>query len=185
MIRLKSIDKSWTLFLDRDGVINNEKHLEYVNTWDEFTLYPGVLEAIKTFSKKFGRIFIVTNQRGVAKGLTRLEDLELIHKNLLQSIEQAEGKIDKIYFSTDMEDTSVNRKPNTGMGLQAKKDFPEVEFSKSIMIGNTLSDMEFGRNLGVALTIFLPTTRPDVPIPNPLIDLVFPDLQSVARTISL
>jgi len=185
MIRLKSIDKSWTLFLDRDGVINNEKHLEYVNTWDDFTLYPGVLEAIKTFSKKFGRIFIVTNQRGVAKGLTRLEDLELIHKNLLQSIEQAEGKIDKIYFSTDMENTSVNRKPNTGMGLQAKKDFPEVEFSKSIMIGNTLSDMEFGRNLGVALTIFLPTTRPDVPIPNPLIDLVFPDLQSVARTISL
>ena len=66
-----------------------------------------------------------------------------------------------------------------------KKDFPDVEFSKSIMIGNTLSDMEFGRNLGVALTIFLPTTRPDVPIPNPLIDLVFPDLQSVARTISL
>jgi len=185
MIRLKSIDKSWTLFLDRDGVINNEKHLEYVNTWDDFTLYPGVLEAIKTFSKKFGRIFIVTNQRGVAKGLTRLEDLELIHKNLLQSIEQAEGKIDKIYFSTDMENTSVNRKPNTGMGLQAKKDFPEVDFSKSIMIGNTLSDMEFGRNLGVALTIFLPTTRPDVPIPNPLIDLVFPDLQSVARTISL
>jgi hypothetical protein len=53
------------------------------------------------------------------------------------------------------------------------------------MIGNTLSDMEFGRNLGVTLTIFLPTTTPDVPIPNPLIDLVFPDLQSVARTISL
>lgn len=185
MIRLKSIDKSWTLFLDRDGVINDEKHLEYVNTWDEFKLYPGGLEAIKIFSQKFGRIFIVTNQRGVAKGLTKLDDLELIHKNLLQSIEQAEGKIDKIYFSTDMEDTSQHRKPNTGMGLQAKKDFPEVEFSKSVMIGNTLSDMEFGRNLGVALTIFLPTTRPDVPIPSPLIDLVFPDLHSVARTLSL
>lgn len=182
---LKSIDKSWTLFLDRDGVINDEKHLEYVNTWDEFTLYPGVLEAIKIFSQKFGRIFIVTNQRGVAKGLTKLEDLELIHKNLLQSIGEAEGKIDKIYFCADMEDTSLNRKPNTGMGLQAKKDFPEVEFSKSIMIGNTLSDMQFGRNLGVAVTIFLPTTQPDVPIPNPLIDLVFPDLQSVAKTISL
>ena len=142
MINFKSIDKSWTLFLDRDGVINNEKHLDYVNTWEEFTFYPGVLEAIKTFSQKFGRIFIVTNQRGVAKGLTKLKDLDLIHKNLLHSVQEAEGKIDKIYFCTDMEDTSTHRKPNTGMGLQAKKDFPEVEFKKSIMIGNTLSDME-------------------------------------------
>ena len=97
-MNLNSIDKSWTLFLDRDGVINDEKHLEYINTWEEFILYPGVLEAIKIFSQKFGRIFIVTNQRGVAKGLTKLEDLELIHKNLLKSIKQAEGKIDKIYF---------------------------------------------------------------------------------------
>ena len=184
-MNLHSIDKSWTLFLDRDGVINDEKPLEYVNKWDEFKLYPGVLEAIKIFTQKFGKIFIVTNQRGVAKGLTKLEDLELIHKNLLQNIEEAEGQIDKIYFCTDMEDTSLNRKPNTGMGLQAKKHFPEIEFSKSIMIGNTLSDMQFGRNLGVAFTIFLPTTAPDVPIPNPLIDFVFPDLQSVAKTISL
>ncbi|MEO6330851.1 MAG: HAD-IIIA family hydrolase [Ginsengibacter sp.] len=184
-MNLKPIDKSWTLFLDRDGVINDEKHMHYVNTWDEFKLYPGVLEAIKIFTEKFGRIFIVTNQRGVAKGVTRLDDLELIHNNLLESIENAEGRIDKIYFSPDMEDASVNRKPNTGMGLQAKKDFPEVEFSKSIMIGNTLSDMQFGRNLGVAYTIFLPTTRPDIPIPNPLIDLVFPDLRSVAKLISL
>ena len=182
---LKSINKSWTLFLDRDGVINDEKHMDYINTWEEFTFYPGVLEAIKLFSEKFGRIFIITNQRGVAKGVTKLEDLELIHNNLLESIKQAKGRIDKIYFSADMEDTSHNRKPNTGMGLQAKKDFPEVEFSKSIMIGNTLSDMQFGRNLGVATNIFLPTTRPDVPIPNPLIDLVFPDLRSVAKTISL
>src|SRR5258706_7810373 len=185
MKNLKSIDKSWTLFLDRDGVINDEKHMDYINTWDEFTFYPGVLEAIKLFSEKFGRIFIITNQRGIAKGVTKLEDLELIHNNLLKSIKQSEGRIDKIYFSADMEDTSPNRKPNTGMGLQTKKDFPEVEFSKSVMIGNTLSDMQFGRNLRVATNIFLPTTRPDVPIPNPLIDLVFPDLRSVAKTISL
>jgi histidinol-phosphate phosphatase family protein len=183
MINFNSINKSWTLFLDRDGVINNEKLLEYVNTWEQFKFYPGVLDAIKTFSQKFGKIFIVTNQRGVAKGLTKLEDLELIHKNLLGSVQEAEGKIDKIYFCADMEDTSTHRKPNTGMGLQAKKDFPEVDFKKSIMIGNTLSDMEFGRNLGVAATFFLPTTRPDVKIPNPLIDLVFPDLQSVARAL--
>lgn len=185
MTDLKKIDKSWTLFLDRDGVINQEKHLEYVNTWEEFRLYPGVLEAIKIFSAIFGRIFIITNQRGVARGLTKLEDLDLIHKNLLESIREAEGKIDRVYFCIDPDDSSLNRKPNTGMGLQAKADFPEVEFSKTVMIGNTLSDMQFGKNLEVGLTIFLPTTRPDVEIPNPLIDLVFPDLRSVARAMSL
>jgi histidinol-phosphate phosphatase family protein len=176
----KTIDKSWTLFLDRDGVINEEKYMDYVNTWDEFTFYPGVLPAIKIFSEKFGRIFIITNQRGVAKGVTRLEDLNIIHKNLLYNVKQAKGKIDKIYFCTDMENTSVNRKPNTGMGLQAQKDFPDVEFSKSIMIGNTLSDMQFGRNIGVAYTIFLSTTLPDIQLPNPLIDYLSRDLYSVA-----
>lgn len=169
--------------MDRDGVINDEKYMDYVNTWDEFVLYPGVTEAIKIFSQKFGRIFIITNQRGVAKGVTRLEDLHLIHKNLLENITVAEGRIDHIYFCTDMEDTSLNRKPNTGMGLQAKKDFPEIEFSKSVMIGNTLSDMQFGRNLGVGYTIFLPTTRPETPLPNPLIDFVFSDLLSVAKAL--
>ncbi len=93
------------------------------------------------------------------------------------------GKVDKIYYSPDMNDDHENRKPNTGMGLQAQKDFPEINFAKSIMIGNTLSDMQFGKNLGVAFTIFLPTTRPDVKIPNELIDVVFPDLISVARVL--
>jgi histidinol-phosphate phosphatase family protein len=183
MIDFKIIDKLWTLFLDRDGVINDEKHEDYINTWEEFEFYPGVLEAIKIFTQKFGRIFIVTNQRGIAKGVTKLEDLDLIHKNLLESIEAAEGKVDKIYFSPEMDNNHVSRKPNTGMGLQAQKDFPEVDFTKSIMIGNTLSDMQFGKNLGVATNIFLPTTRPEVKIPNELIDLVFPDLISVARVL--
>ena len=78
---------------------------------------------------------------------------------------------------------SPNRKPNTGMGLQAKKDFPAINFSKSIMIGNTLSDMKFGRNLGIAINIFLPTTRKDVDINHTDIDLVFNDLISVARAL--
>ncbi len=183
MSNFPSIDKSWTLFLDRDGVINNEKHEAYVNKWEEFSFYDGVKEALKIFAKIFGKIFIVTNQRGVAKGLTKLEDLEFIHKNMLQEIEDAAGRIDKIYYAIELEDESPNRKPNTGMGLQAKKDFPEIDFSKSIMIGNTLSDMKFGRNLNVAATIFLPTTRKDVPHDHKDIDFVFDDLITIARAL--
>ncbi len=181
MIDLKKIDKTWTLFLDRDGVINEEKHLDYIHTWNEFKFYAGVKEAIKIFSEKFGRIFIVTNQRGVAKGLTKAEDLDLIHKNMLQELSDAGGRVDKLYFCADME--SPGRKPNPGMGLQAQQDFPEVDFSKSIMIGNTLSDMKFGRNLNVVANIFLPTTRKNVDLKHEDIDLVFPNLLAAATAL--
>lgn len=183
MVDLKNIDKSWTLFLDRDGVINDEKHMAYINTWEEFKFYDGVKEALRVFSEKFGKIFIVTNQRGVAKGLTKEEELKLIHSNMLEEILSAGGRVDKVYYCADMH--SDNRKPNPGMGLQAQKDFPEVNFSKSIMVGNTLSDMKFGRNLGVALTIFLPTTRKEVDLNHGDIDLVFPHLLSMSQALSV
>jgi D-glycero-alpha-D-manno-heptose 1-phosphate guanylyltransferase len=182
-INLKNIDKTWTLFLDRDGVINDEKHEDYIHKWEEFKFYDGVKEALNIFSEKFGKIFIVTNQRGVAKGLTKLEDLELIHKNMVKEFEDAGGRIDKIYYSIDFEIDHPNRKPNPGMGLQAKKDFPEIDLAKSIMIGNTLSDMKFGRNLDVGITIFLPTNRKDVAWDHPDIDMVFADLISVAKAL--
>lgn len=183
MIDLKKIDKSWTLFLDRDGVINDEKHMAYINKWEEFKFYPGVKEAIKKFAEKFGLIFIVTNQRGVAKGLTKVEDLEIIHKNLLEEIKNSGGRIDKIYYCPDMENDSVCRKPNPGMGLQAKEEFPQIDFAKSIMIGNTITDMEFGRKVGIAANIFLPTTNPYIGVQHPMIDIVYPDLSSVSKAI--
>ncbi len=124
---------------------------------------------------------MITNQRGVAKGLTRMEDLHIIHQNMLKAIIAAGGRLDRIYVCTDME--SENRKPNPGMGLQAMRDFPEINLQKSIMIGNTLSDMEFGRNLGVALNIFLPTTRKDVDATDQRIDLVFDNLIAVAHSL--
>ena len=178
---LKNIDKSWTLFIDRDGVVNDEKHEDYIHTWDEFKFYDGVKEAFKIFNEKMGHIIMVTNQRGIAKGVTRLEDLEIIHKNMLSEIKASNGRIDRIYYCPDME--SDNRKPNPGMGLQAIKDFDDIDLTKSIMIGNTLSDMKFGRNLGVAINIFLPTTRKDVDHNNENIDLVFDTLIDVAKAL--
>ena len=180
---LQHIDPSWTLFLDRDGVINNEVHLKYVNTWDEFNMYDGVLEAFRIFSEKFSLIFIITNQRGVSKGITKAEDLTIIHDNLTADIIAASGRIDKIYICTDIDDLSPNRKPNPGMAWQAKKDFPAIDFSKSIMVGNTMGDMGFGRNAGVAINIFLPTTNTDISMPNALIDLVYPSLEAFARAL--
>lgn len=178
---LKNIDLNWTLFIDRDGVVNEEKQDDYIHTWDEFQFYEGAKDAFKIFNEKFGVIVMVTNQRGVAKGLTKLKDLHLIHRNMVQEIEDAGGRIDRIYVCTDME--SANRKPNTGMGLQALEDFTQIELSKSIMVGNTLSDMKFGRNLGVKMNVFLSTTRKETDLNDQAIDMVFPSLISFAKAL--
>ncbi len=182
MLDLKQIDKSWTLFLDRDGVINHEKYNDYIHKWEEFRFYDGVLEAFKIFGQKFGHIIVVTNQKGVGKGLTKLEDLYQIHANMEHAILDTGGRLDAIYYCSDMEDNSPFRKPNPGMGLQAVERFPGINLEKAIMIGNTISDMEFGRNLGVS-TIFLPTTRPEVDLQDRRIDAVFDSLINFARTL--
>ena len=180
--RLEEINNNWTLFLDRDGVINHEKHLGYINTWNEFVFYDGVKEAIKIFSARFKYIFVVTNQKGVGKGITLPDNLEIIHQNMLAEIKNAGGKINKIYFCPDLDENSPNRKPNAGMALQAKQDFPEVDFSRSVMVGNTLGDMQFGRNIG-ATTIFLPTTRPASEHTDERIDAVYPSLLHFAQAV--
>ncbi len=182
MIDLKQIDKTWTLFLDRDGVINHEKNKDYIHNWGEFIFYDGVKEAMAVFAEKFRRIIVVTNQKGIGKGLTKPEYLETIHKNMTAEIEKAGGRIDAIYFCPDLEDDSPNRKPNPGMGLQAVAKFPDIDVSKSIMVGNTLSDMQFGRNLGVQ-TIFLPTTRPEVDLADENIDAVYDSLLAFANAL--
>lgn len=182
MINLSHIDPSWTLFLDRDGVINHEKHKDYIHTWDEFKFYEGAKEAIAVFSKHFRHIIVVTNQKGVGKGLTKLTDLEDIHHNMSRAVEDIGGRIDAVYYCPDLDEDSPNRKPNPGMGLQALKDFPLINIKKAIMVGNTLSDMHFGRNLGIK-TVFLPTTRPEVDQQDAAIDAVYPSLQAFAAAL--
>jgi D-glycero-D-manno-heptose 1,7-bisphosphate phosphatase len=144
-----NFDNSWSLFLDRDGVINEKLENDYVKSWDEFIFKHGALEAIAGLKKIFGRIFIITNQRGVGLMKMTAAELSSIHNKMLIAIEEASGKIDKIYYCTDANVNSLYRKPNIGMGLLAKQDFPEIEFSKSIIVGDSKSDMEFGQNLGM------------------------------------
>ncbi|MCW5918050.1 MAG: HAD-IIIA family hydrolase [Ferruginibacter sp.] len=178
------IDNSWSLFLDRDGVINHEKKDDYIHHWGEFKFYDGVLDAMKEFAKTFNRIIVVTNQRGIGRGLTQPADLDLIHENMTKEIISQGGKLDAIYVAPDINNDSPNRKPNPGMGLQAIKDFPHISPAKSIMVGNTLSDMEFGRNMGM-YTVFLATTRPEVDRKDARIDACFNSLLQFARRLHL
>ncbi len=150
-----NIDKSWALFLDRDGVINKKLENDYVKHWVEFEFLDGVFDALKYLNTVFGKIVVVTNQQGIGKGLYRTEDLELIHKNMVYEIVYHGGRIDKVYFSPHLHsENHPTRKPGIGMAHHARRDYPEIDFNKSIIVGDSMSDMEFGRTAGMK-TVFI------------------------------
>ena len=144
------IDKSWTLFLDRDGVINVRLIDDYVKNINEFEFLPGVIEAFKIFAEKFGPIIIVTNQQGVGKGLMTLQDVDNVHDFMKKEIDNQKGRIDAIYVCPQLKSDPNNfRKPSPRMAYMAQHDFPEIDFEKSVMIGDSNSDIEFGKNAGM------------------------------------
>lgn len=155
----------WTLFLDRDGTINRRIVGDYVKTWDDFALLEGVTEALRHFSECFRHIIIVTNQMGIGKGLMTHERLEEIHQKMLALFQRNQIFIDQIYYCPELAIYDPPcRKPNPGMAVQAQNDFPDIDFSKSLMVGDGLSDMHFGKRLNMK-TVWL---RHDVDEPKPL-----------------
>lgn len=174
---LRYIDRSWTLFLDRDGVINKRLVDDYIKSWDEFVFLPGVKESIKIFSEHFGRIIIVTNQQGVGRGLMTETSLKNIHRKMVEEITSSGGRIDAIYYCTDLRSRVPNcRKPSVTMFEKAKRDFPEIVASKCIMAGDSQSDMEFGKNAGMF--------RVYIGDDNNLANVCYPDLKSFADAIN-
>lgn len=149
-----NVDKSWTLFLDRDGVINQKIDNDYVRNWSEFIFINGALEAISKLTNFFGRIIIVTNQKGVGKGLMSEQDLRSINLNMLEVVRINNGYINKVYYCIETLDTAFCRKPNVGMAMMAKNDFPEINFRKSVIIGDSITDIEFGKRLEMT-TIYI------------------------------
>ena len=132
------IDYNWTLFLDRDGVINEKRENDYVKNWSEFTFINGTLEALSILSSLFRHIIVVTNQRGIGKGIMSENDLNIIHTRMMDLVLKNGGRIDKIYFCPEILDTSFCRKPNIGMAMMAKNDFPKIDFDNTFWIGHLL-----------------------------------------------
>lgn len=173
--------EKWTLFLDRDGVINRRLPADYVKSPSQFEFLPGVLDAFRIFNQVFQRIFIVTNQQGVGRGVMTTADLDNVHSAMLNAISRAGGRVDQIYYSTDLNHTgSFTRKPAVGMGLKARKDFPEIRFRNCFMAGDTFSDMLFGRRLDM-VNILVTEDPMEIRVCSELPDFVFPDLISFAN----
>ena len=142
-----NIDSSWTLFLDRDGVINKQIKGGYVTDIESFQFLDGALNALSELSRIFGRIIVVTNQQCIGKKIITTQQLDKIHSFMVQQIKEKGGHINKVYFAPNLsEENSPMRKPNSGMADKAKEDFPSIDFHKSIIVGDSISDIEFGKN---------------------------------------
>ena len=141
--------------LDRDGVLNRKlPEGEYVSAWEHFDLLPGVAEAIGKLKQAGLRVLVVSNQRGIALGLYRAEDVDRIHAQLQKELEAHGAQIDGFYFCPHDKGACNCRKPLPGLFQQAQAQFPDIQPESSVMIGDSLSDIEFGRNLGMT-TIFI------------------------------
>lgn len=180
-----NISADWTLFLDRDGVINERKVDDYVKDWSEFRFLPGVLEALAIFASLFTRIFIVTNQAGIEKGVMTHQNLNNVHHSMMEYIHYHGGRIDEIYYCPYKPDLNpLCRKPNPGMALEAQKDFPDIIFSKSIMVGDSDSDIAFGNNLGMKTILIGHKNDNGFILPNSIPDFKVSSLKDVADSLS-
>jgi len=133
------------IFLDRDGVINvRAPKGDYIKRWKDFEFLPNVKKAISMLTKEGYKIFIITNQAGIGRGMYTEEDLEGIHHNMVKEIESAGGKISNIYYCPHNWDEGCDcRKPKPGMLIQAARE-NNINLRKAIFIGDDERDIMAG-----------------------------------------
>jgi D-glycero-D-manno-heptose 1,7-bisphosphate phosphatase len=143
------------VFLDRDGVLNRKlPEGAYVSDWAQFQWLPGAVEAIARMNRAGLTVIVVSNQRGIALGRLSVEQLELIHNQMRNHLARQGARLDAIYYCPHDQGECKCRKPDIGLFEQATKDFPEVNADNSAVIGDSLSDIQAGRKLGMR-TIFI------------------------------
>ncbi|ACO33543.1 histidinol-phosphate phosphatase family protein [Acidobacterium capsulatum ATCC 51196] len=156
---MQNLQNKMFIFLDRDGVINRKPpEGEYVERWEDFHILPGVEQAVAVLNTHGKKVIVVTNQRGVALGKYRAADVEFIHQKLQEQLANAGGHIDAFYYCPHDREECDCRKPKPGLILQAFHDFPEANAANSVIIGDSLSDLEAGHSLGMP-SIFIDGPR--------------------------
>lgn len=154
--------KRKAVFLDRDGTIIEERN--YLSNPEEVRLIEGAPESILALSNAGYFVVMVSNQSGVARGLFGEREVRLVNDRVEEELKRFGAQLDAIYYCPHYEKGTVSRyaiacscrKPQPGMGYQAAKDHG-LELSESYMIGDKLSDVEFGRNCGMKNAILVRT----------------------------
>ena len=138
------------VLLDRDGVINRKApEGSYIGRWRDFELLSGVDAAIAALNRSGRRVLVVSNQRGIALGLYSRSDVEDTHRRLQALLAAGGARIDAFYYCPhDMNECDC-RKPRTGLFDAALRDFPDLAAQQGAVIGDSVSDIEFARSLGL------------------------------------
>lgn len=146
------------LFLDRDGVIIKNRQ-DYVRTWSDVFIYPQALSALEKIESSPYKIFIITNQSAVGRGIISHHAASEINKRLVKEIKASGGRIDGVFMCphTPLENCKC-RKPEPGLILEAATRH-SIELSTSILIGDALSDIIAGQTAGVAQNVLVRTGR--------------------------
>ena len=145
-----------TLFLDRDGVLNRHILGDYVRTPEMWEWMPGILQAMALWARKFSHIVLVTNQRGVGKGVMTDAQLAKVHAHMMQGVLEAGGRIDLVLACTSVSEEDPRRKPNPGMFYEACDLFPDIDAKSSVMLGDAPSDAAFAKNCGIPFILLNP-----------------------------
>jgi D-glycero-D-manno-heptose 1,7-bisphosphate phosphatase len=139
-----------TVFLDRDGTINRKAPSgDYVKTVAEFAFLPTAPQAIRALNEARHRVIVVTNQRGIALERMTEEDLRRIHDHMFEELAASGAAVDTIYHCPHDHGMCECRKPQVGMFLRAAADHPDIKLDRSVMFGDSQSDMAAGTTLGM------------------------------------
>ena len=143
------------VFLDRDGVLIEERH--YLHRVEEVTIFPGTGPALRRLQDAGFRLFVVTNQSGVGRGYFTLADVALVHAHLESELAKSGVRFEEVYIAPEAPDQpSRGRKPSPQFLFEARDAFG-VDLAQSYMIGDKLIDLECGWNAGVKRSLLVRT----------------------------
>jgi len=172
------VSRFCTAFLDRDGTLNvKAPEGSYVTTPGDVRLLAGVATAVRRLNDARIFVVLVTNQRGIGRGLFTQADYEAVISALVGQLAQGGARLDAVYACPHENDSCDCRKPLPGMLLQAARDHPAIDLARSVMVGDAEADVAAGAAAGTA------TVRIAGPDVASRADLVVPDLPAAVSWI--
>jgi D-glycero-D-manno-heptose 1,7-bisphosphate phosphatase len=158
---MRSVNHKKIAFIDRDGVINKKAAAhEYITSPEEFVFNEGIFPLLRTLQEQGYYLIVITNQRGVARGSLSVETLGEIHAHMRHGLHERGIEILDVFFCPHEKDSCQCRKPKPGLLKQAFSKYT-IDKSKSILISDSLEDVEMGQNFGLKQSILIPNDKPE------------------------
>jgi D-glycero-D-manno-heptose 1,7-bisphosphate phosphatase len=143
------------VFLDRDGVINENLAGRYVEDWATFRFLPGAVEAVAALKRAGYPVVVVTNQAGIAHGRFSADALEEIHRRMVAAVRAGGGDVDAVLHCPHHPQAGCDcRKPQPGM-LRRAAERLDLDLSRSVLVGDHLTDLQAARAAGCRAILVL------------------------------